>query len=363
MEITNLPLSIEDQLILSTLCYVNYGAFVSPDEKITIGEASHRVEMAEFDIENFRCRRDYDLVKAIQEAPRFADLYMSDIREFFEDSRQFFAMTVHLPKEKLIVYRGTDLSLEGWKEDFEMAYEDVVPSQKDALEYLMDISKKYRGKLSITGHSKGGNLAVYAAANASPRVRGRINRVYNNDGPGFHEDSPTHHLIPLIEDKVTTIVPASSIIGLLMEHTEDYLIVESNSTMIFQHDPYSWVFDGPHFMWSDSRNSDSFFMDRVAADWLRGMSKEAREQFIDTLFALFGAVGLDSFRGLTKNVIFRFPEFIRAFRKLPKESRLQFKSVIDALFHIANQTLFHGSEKEDEPDDCPLLESDGTIRP
>ena len=226
MEITNLPLSIEDQLILSTLCYVNYGAFVSPDEKITIGEASKRVSDADFDIENFRCRKDYDLVRAIQDAPRFADLYMSDIREFFEDSRQFFAMTVHLPKEKLIVYRGTDLSLEGWKEDFEMAYEDTVPSQRDALQYLMDISKKYRGRISLTGHSKGGNLAVYAAAHATARVRGRINRIYNNDGPGFHENSPTHQVLPLIADKVLTIVPASSIIGLLMEHTEVDLIVE-----------------------------------------------------------------------------------------------------------------------------------------
>ncbi|MBQ4347238.1 MAG: DUF2974 domain-containing protein, partial [Firmicutes bacterium] len=86
-----------------------------------------------------------------------------------------------------MVFRGTDHSLVGWKENFNMSYEDVVPSQRDAMYYLDKMAQEYKGNIRLGGHSKGGNLAIYAAAHCRVKVRERIFAIYNNDGPGINE--------------------------------------------------------------------------------------------------------------------------------------------------------------------------------
>ena len=340
MEFSILPFTLEDQLILATLVYTNFSPFVSKDEKITIKEAVERVLSVDYRPENFRVKNDYLLLKAIKDAPRFSSLYVSDIEEHFDRGvTQFFALTLHLDEAKLIAYRGTDNTVTGWKEDFDMAYEAEVPSQREALKYLNRIARKYSGPLMLTGHSKGGNLSVYAAANTSDRVKRRIRAVYNNDGPGFNEESRTHETIASISDKITTLIPECSIIGMLMEHSDDYYIVSSSARHIFQHDPYSWIFDGPRFKLASERTQYSILFERVISTWLKNASKEEREGFVEGAFKCLSATGVDNFSASSFELLFRTPEVIKSYRALDAKEKAVMKKVVVKLIQATRENI------------------------
>lgn len=340
LEFSCLPFNIEDQLILSTLIYVNFGPFIKEGECLTIKEASERVLAVPYKAENFRVKNDFKLLEAIVKAPRFSSLYISDVEEHFDTgSRQFFAFTVHLKRAKLIVFRGTDNTVTGWKEDFAMAYEDEVPSQRDALKYLMRVARRYRGSLVIAGHSKGGNLAVYAAVNASDVVKKRILKVYNNDGPGFNEHNRTCQMVHGMDDRIVTIVPSSSIIGMLMCHSSDYLVVDSSARLIFQHDPYSWVFDGPCFKYLPERSQDSIVFESVISSWLKDASRKEREVFVDAAYKCFSAMGIDSFAGNSLEILFRAPEMIKQYKALSNDEKKVMKKLISGLIRATRTNL------------------------
>lgn len=335
-----LPFNIADQLILSTLSYVNFTPFMDGGERLTFKEAAIRILNADFRAENFRVKNDYELLKAVLTSPRFSSLEFSDVEDHFDTGlRQFFAFTVHLPDEKLIVFRGTDNTVTGWKEDFDMAYEDEVPSQHDALAYLSRIAEKYQGDLSITGHSKGGNLAVYAAANSEDGIKHRIRAVYNNDGPGFNEHNRTHENLASIKDRVITIVPSSSFIGVLMDHSDDYRIVASSARLIMQHDPYSWLFDGPDFKYVRKRSNESLLFERVIASWLKNASKGDREIFVDAIYKCLSSTGIDQFAGKNFEIIFRAPEVIKSYRALPEKEKTIMKKVVVKLIQATRSNL------------------------
>ena len=357
---SSIPLSVEDQLILSTLVYVNFGPFIGDDDGITLGEAVRRVLNAGYDEKNYRVSKDFQLLEVIARAPRYADLIVTDSIEHFDNgiTCQFYAFTIQLPTGELFIcYRGTDLTLAGWKEDFNMAFEDVVPAQADALEYLIYVAGKYKGKkIIVSGHSKGGNLAVFASAHAPIYVKKRIVAIYNNDGPGFKEDSPTLRLISSISDRLVTLVPTSSIIGMLMDHTFEYTIVESNSISIFQHDPYSWEFDGPKFKYTDKRTQESMLLDRISSEWLKTMSKDEREHLVDTIFTILGAGGLNDFRGYGKNLLQRKAEVIKLYREMTSSEKAVLKKISHNFARIAGRTIF-GLDKNPDVEQ-KMLEDD-----
>ena len=336
-----LPFSIEDQLIFATLSYVNFASFVRKDENITLLDACSRVLNAPYDDKNFRVKKDMELLEAIIRAPRFSSVIISDIEDHFDKGRkQFFACTFSVLKDVVIAYRGTDNTVTGWKEDFDMAYEDEVPSQKEALKYLSDVASKTRGKIILTGHSKGGNLAVYAAANANKRIKRRISAVYNNDGPGFNENSKTHEKILDIEDRIVTVVPESSMIGMLMIHSHDYLIVASSARFIMQHDPYSWLFDGPHFKYERERSNDSHLFESVISSWLSEASGEDRMIFVESLFKCINEVGIEDLKGNTFEILAKTPNMIRSFKSLDEGEKKTTIRVLKNLVASAKDMMF-----------------------
>lgn len=340
MELSILPFTLEDQLILATLSYANFGPYVKSDEKITIKEATERLLKINYKPENFRVKNDYKLVEAIMNAPRFSSLYISDIEEHFDKGlKQFFAFTVHLKRAKLIVYRGTDNTVTGWKEDFDMAYEPEVPSQAEALKYLNKIARRYSGSLLLTGHSKGGNLSIYAAANASESIRKRIIAVFNNDGPGFNEENRTHETFHLIADRTVTLVPRASIIGMIMEHSDDYHIVESTARLIFQHDPYTWVFDGPKLKFVEERTPNSIMFERVISTWLKSATREERAGFVDASFKCLSGIGVENFSGSSFEIIFRTPEVIKIYRSLDPKEKAVMKKVVVKLIQATKEQV------------------------
>ena len=212
-----------------------------------------------------------------------------------EEQTQFAAVTFLLDDgTAFVAFRGTDTSMVGWKEDFNMSFMQVVPAQLMALDYVRNLQAELWQSLRLGGHSKGGNLAVFAAARSSPGMQERILEVYNHDGPGFNDylmgDVGYQAMVP----KIHTYLPQSSVIGMLLEHEEPYTVIRSRQVGLLQHDFYSWEVKGPHFVPVEEITAGSRFLNGTVKNWLSGMTVQERSQVVDALFGLLKMGELDS---------------------------------------------------------------------
>lgn len=180
---------------------------------------------------------------------RWAQMRMVACKSVIQDepSVQFNAATFLLPNgDIVVVFRGTDDSLTGWKEDFDILTKESIPSQKLATEYLEEVANKFDGDIIVCGHSKGGYVAQYGALFCKDEVRARIKALYNNDGPGFQDYSfiDTNAYKELLP-KYKHFVPQSSLIGMLLYHDDDYQVVKSKRVLgPLQHDLSTWQIEG-----------------------------------------------------------------------------------------------------------------------
>lgn len=285
-----------DALILSWLSYAALDGIVpedcSPKDAISIAEAehlfflTHDLDKILNETQSFT-RSSALLLKKLAESRRFSKVKLTGFfnRIDYEKESQFCAMTVLLA-EKLacIVFRGTDATLIGWKEDFNMSFLPVVPAQELALQYLEEAAALLSGKLMVAGHSKGGNLAIYAGVRCADKVRRRITAIYNNDGPGFYDmESLGSHYTEMLP-KIQTFVPESAIVGVLLERDGDNVVVKSTAKYFEQHDALSWEVLGPHFVTVESVSEKSRLLSLTIRNWLKTLPKEDREQFVDVLY-------------------------------------------------------------------------------
>ena len=233
-----------DSLILNRFSYFPLDNLMGKDEVLSIKELGERFKKEDKNKIDILWEDDAELFPLMAESKRFGEMktlkYVNQIDE--ETEKQFSAVTILLPDNTIYIsYRGTDNTLIGWKEDFNMTFKSHIESQLSAKEYLENVAKKYLDKqIRLGGHSKGGNLALYAAIFADEEIKKRILNVYNNDGPGFNEDIVNLKEYKETIGKVITYIPQDSIFGMLLEHKEKYIIVKSIEKGVMQHDVYSW---------------------------------------------------------------------------------------------------------------------------
>ena len=291
LRFSQVPPGPVDALIFSALSYLTFSGSVTerPDIPITLREASEEF-LKESDAEK-RCRvkADLSLLMAAAESERFGKTMLLQYRDILipEEDTQFAAITFLLDNNSaFLAFRGTDYSLVGWKEDFNMTFHESVPAQKLAAQYTRDISQRYPMPLYLGGHSKGGNLAVFSAVKSDPQIRDRIRAIYNHDGPGFTDFVMQDPAYLEIVPRTHTIIPQSSVIGMLLEHEEAYTVIKSKQIGLLQHDFYSWVLDGPDFVPMEEVTENSKFLDMTIKAWLCGMTNEERNEVVDAVFDL-----------------------------------------------------------------------------
>ena len=339
------PFNEVDSLILSMLCYLPLEGIVPMPEKrrirlVKAAEkyfAAHpipdRPQKAVHAEDTFAW-----LFYRMAMTERYRRLWLSDmVSETHEDgSEQFAAMCIHMDKGRIYAaFRGTADTLIGWKEDFLLSCLPQIPSQKQALQYLTDVAAAYPHASLITGgHSKGGNLAVYAAACAPVSVQKRILSVWSHDGPGFQKTFLSGRGYKQIRDRVRSIVPESSVVGMLLSHDDDYEIVSSSQIGLMQHDGFSWEVSGTHFVQKEGLSGQSILMDQKIRDWLDGIPAKEKRKTIDILFSLLAASGATTLsevqKGKLKVAISALPQML----ELPKETRdviIEFLVLIEQL--------------------------------
>ena len=293
------PVNAVDALIFSALSYIDLGgsAQALPEIPISLREASE--EFFKLPDIQARCRAkaDLSLLMAAAETRRFGECLLLQFRSRLipEEETQFAAVTFLLDDDSgFLAFRGTDYSLTGWKEDFNMSFRETIPSQLLALEYIQEIGSRYIMPLRIGGHSKGGNLAVFASVKADSQIRSRILDVYSMDGPGFTEYLLSDPVYKEMVPRIHTIIPQSSVIGMLLEHEEPYTIIKSKTLGLLQHELYSWEVDGPHFVPMEEITTDSRFLDQTIKTWFAGMTNEERNEIVDTIFDLLSIGEVDN---------------------------------------------------------------------
>ena len=279
-----------DGLIFSTLSYVNFSAVAphTPYSRMPLQRAIMLL-LADTDVTNrIRVDKDLELLAAVAVAERFRTVEIGFYRDIFipEEDTQFAGMTFFLNDgSAYVAFRGTDYTLVGWKEDFNMSFLDHIPAQRLAAEYLREYASLCSGPIHVGGHSKGGNLAIYAAAMAEPEIQDRIEDVRNYDGPGFMEHILNHPGYDRIVPKCRTFLPQSSFFGMLLEREEPHTIIKSRQIGLLQHEPYSWEILGADFI-PDTQTADSVFVGKTMKSWLASMSSQERNEFFDAVFGL-----------------------------------------------------------------------------
>lgn len=234
-------------------------------------------------------------------SPRYRDVRLVGYQAVFDETTHTqFAATTYVWRDAFafIAFRGTDTSLVGWRENFDMAYKPVVRAQRLAKAYLETMAAHLACPLMVGGHSKGGNLALFAALTAAPRVQERIAHVWALDAPGFKAGRFGEEDYRPLEGRITRIVPDDSIVGMLLEHHGPERTVESFATGLDAHSAFSWEVAGDDFVGRDRPNDASLGLRAVAAEWLAGMDDARKEQVIDALFAAIAASGVPDARAV-----------------------------------------------------------------
>ncbi len=284
------PFNVVDAMILCELSYYNYDGLVSSDfeEKVLLKDIC--VKQVLDPLPNYCTKEDLILLEMIRDSARFADVPVSGFVNKVDEAAnmQFSAITFFPEKRKTFVaFRGTDDSLVGWKENMDLAYNDFVPSQKEAVLYLKEAAASCHGQILVGGHSKGGNLAIYGSAFSGKRVGKRIEAVYNFDGPGFNDKVIQDERFIDIAAKTHTFVPQDSIIGLLLKHKEKYSVIHSTaSNGASQHHLYTWEVTRDNFIREEKITKSGENYRENISEWINSMTYEEKQEFIKVVYDL-----------------------------------------------------------------------------
>lgn len=317
------PYNEIDALVFARFSYLPFYK-IKMEKQETIGSVCKKMS-EKLKREDYVWPDDYEFVENLKNARRFMKKRVSDYVRNNNRSleKQFSAITIHINHfEIYLSFFGTDDSITGWKEDFNLAFLDHIPAQTEASKYLRNVAKKYPYKrVFLGGHSKGGNLAIYASVIAPDALQKRIKRVYNYDGPGLRKgtaalDTGTEKVV----GKIRSVIPQDSVVGRLFEHNEKVKVVKSNAKSLYQHDIYSWQISGTKFIKSKSTKG-SDFTDRTITNWLETATKEERKIFINALFDALENADVNNPLELKAKWLKAMPTLLKSFIKLPKEQK------------------------------------------
>lgn len=346
------PFNEVDNLVLSVLAYTDFENVVPVPRSggpVGIREVYERYYSLHTH-EEIRSRETFFknapfLLDKLAVSERFSGLKLCNYLNMIdpENDLQMSAVTYIVGDGSVYTaYRGTDDTLTGWKEDFDLAYMEKTTGQAVAVDYLNYTQAGQTGPLRVGGHSKGGNFAIYASVYCDPAIRERITCVYSNDGPGFIDEIAHSEEFRILLPRIRKFTPAASMIGTLLSGDIDTKIIQSTQTGIMQHDAFSWEILRSRIVEADERTRESIFFDKTMRRWIDSQDTEHKKRFIDTLFGLLEKAGASTTEDLQGLSLVKTAALMKAVDGLPKEEKEVFVSVLKDLFASGRDTLIAG---------------------
>jgi len=360
LDFSRSPFNPVDNIILCQIAYLPFDGIVpGPDEhaEISVKDAVNILYQKLQDKDEraklpYMLKEDIALVGALRDTSRFGNCrlcgYVNDIDTGKEI--QFSALCVNTGDgSHFIAYRGTDVTFVGWKEDFNMSFSKVVPAQLAAADYLVKMAKKIKGPflkgpllkgpLRIGGHSKGGNLAVYAASQCGKEIQRRITAVYSNDAPGFHESVIASEGFAAIKERIHTFIPQLSVVGMLLEHGTAYKVIKSSGSGLLQHELYTWEITSNDMVYVDNVTQSSRFVNKTLKDWIAALDNAHREQFIEALYNILCASQAKTIPELEHSWLQSTARMLQSLGDIGEPTKKMIKTTLAALFHSARNNI------------------------
>ena len=340
------PFNEVDNLVLALLAYADFNGILDDSFNVTDLETADRSYFAKHSRSKAR-KSIFHFVRApllmddMLKGERFRDTLLTKYVDIVNSNKdmQMAAVTFLLGDgSAYVAFRGTDTTIAGWKEDFNMSYMPVTEGQLSAVRYLNEVGKVIKGPIRVGGHSKGGNFAVYSAAFCDREIQDRIIAVYTNDGPGFRSEVMEREEYKRILPKVVSIVPDTSIVGMLLTSNVGHIIVKSKHAGLLQHDAMTWMVDRNRFKHTKLSATGSLIKDSQK-EWLRNLDDESREMFVNTLFSFFEATGMDTFDEMIINRKASAGKIMSTIRNLPKDKQAELMAVMVGLLHSIRRVV------------------------
>ena len=339
------PLTDIDILVLTEIAYLPFDEIVPSSFEVKsgislnqLGEKFETIKEKEHENNPFMITEErMQLLDVVSKSQRFKDIkvfgFLNDIDD--ERTKQFAAVCYQWEEEsRWIIFRGTDESLTGWKEDFMMTYSDLIPAQTDAIEYLKKQAETFSGTLNVSGHSKGGNLSLYASAMQNEAVQNRIEQIYCWDSPGVHRSILSTEGYQRVVSKAKRYIPQDSIVGLMLESQVPYHIIESQGSGISQHSALMWNIQEDHFVELTELTKNSQLTDQTFKQWTETVPDEDLKLFFDTFFELFFEMGVETVNDVYYNFRIYMQEFFKKAYQMDTEKREILLRVGRLLFQI-----------------------------
>ncbi|MGN1262230.1 MAG: Mbeg1-like protein [Candidatus Enteromonas sp.] len=327
-----------DALILSELSYVNFQLVAPSIDEPKVKPLRLKKLVVEDPLAFYRGSVDaisnMTMVKLMMKSRRFKDIKIGFCQNIFEERtvNQFFAMTIFLPTgEAFVAFRGTDTSILGWKEDFYFAFEEAILAQVEALEYVNRMAPYLPERFYLGGHSKGGNLSMYAALHMSEELQDRLIRAYSFDGPGFRKSVTGLPRFEAVLPKLSKYITKNDIIGMLFNVMPATKIVVSTGLMFGGHDPFYWQLEKgrPAFRTVEDTSKSSKRNAKVMMEWLASMSDEDKMLLIQFLFRVF-----EQRENVYELIVFGIADLVqipKILRSYSTEERKKIKAMLLAL--------------------------------
>lgn len=344
------PLNEVDVLVFCQITYLNFDGILENGNfkaGLSLSELAERFKNSP----DFKKRSDVgvlinkgtiDVLFAAARTERYKDVKVTALVNItdLEKEEQFAALTyVFAPKKNCVVFRGTDDTIVGFKEDFNLAIMDEVPAQKDSVLYVENVAKNLKGDIFLVGHSKGGNLSVFAAAMCKNEIKRRIKNVYNMDGPGFPEKKIQSNEFYEVIPKLISYYPHFSIVGMLFSHAGKYSVVDSDQTGILQHDPLSWHVTGNRFVLRENFDDASIFFTDTLNKWILSLTREQQVQFIETLYKILQSTDAKTNSDIESNLFKNYLTIWKAWKNTDTEIRKNVEETVRQLFKIAHKQM------------------------
>jgi len=340
----NSPFNDVDNLILAQIAYTDLEGVMTQDEELSIEEVAgiyfniHTEE--EITTRDTFFKLAPMVLKKASQCKRFNGTTVGRYINMVSSDReeQYSALTYRLPNGVCYVaFRGTDNTIVGWKEDFNLTFMNETAGQRRAVEYVNYYFQSTDETIILGGHSKGGNFAVYAGAFCDKAIQDRITAVYSNDGPGFRDEILEKEGYKRILPRVVSIIPEESIVGVLLSNEYSNHIIKSSARGISQHDPMTWQVYGNGFVEEERRSESSRLIDKTMMKWLATMNDEDRAVFTDSLFSSIESTGVTTLREVSEGGLKTIAEIMKAFKNMAPERQQEFSASVKRLLKIGSE--------------------------